>query len=1051
MTREVPPSIVRRLIALAVLFLIYGVSLGAQTQPWPPAQPQPIPNLNQMLTPLPPEGPFGAQLALLNPGLADKPDWFVGYASSTAVSPDNKTLLVLTSGFNRVYPVIPVPSPGYSTADSNEYVFIYDIANQTPVLTKVVQLASSYFGIVWDPASLAKLSNGSTRYTRFYVGGSAYDLVHAISMDPVSMLWSEEAYASTRLVMNHNHLGNGLNVQPNGALAINSVVGVYPCAAGVGISTDGNTLVVANYYNDSVTVFARLPMTAQQPDTWAQLKELDLRPGKAAPAPNAFTGVPGGEYPFWVVVKGKGNTATAYVSSIRDREIDVVSLTAAPAVTARIKVAGQPNKMTLNAAQSLLYVAEDQSDTVDVIDTASNKILETIPVISPFLPAALAQPNHYTYSGANPNSVTLSPDETQLYVTDGNLNSLSVIGLGGANTNDHVIGLIPTGWYPNSVSMIPGGNGVPPYLYVASAKSPTGANPQWCYGGYGPPNSPNCFPANQYVPQLIKATLQSFPVPGPADFPRLTQQVMTNDHFSYVESAGEHSVMDAVRQGIKHVIFILKENRTFDQVLGDLPNKSDGDPRLVEFGADITPNQHALAQTFVTLDRFLASAEVSYDGWLWSTSAQAPDVVEHQYPVAYAYRATSLDADSPRNVNTAIPPVPGKDPAADVQLRQKADPFTSNDPDVLPGTTNPSAPDGPDQNGQKVGGAGYLWDAALLAGLSVGNYGFFVDGTRYNTTDWAIPVLREPFKSSTQVAFPTNVALGPFTDPYFRGFDPSLPDYWRYMEWARDFDAKYKDGRHAGRSFQDLPALTLIRLMHDHTGNFSTAIDGVNTPDLQVADNDYAVGLVVEKIAKSPFANNTLIFIVEDDAQDGGDHYDAHRTTAYVVGPYVKQGAVISTHYNTVNFIRTMEEVLNIPDLKTAKNLPRMLNLNDALAAPMSDIFTTTPGTWSFTAKVPAILYNTSLPLPPQPLGLMVPKPAHDSKYWARVTKGMDFKDADLNDDDDFNHILWKGMMGRKPYPKAPTGLDLRENRDQLLARYQKAMKKNAAQAPNQK
>jgi hypothetical protein len=171
--------------------------------------------------------------------------------------------------------------------------------------------------------------------------------------------------------------------------------------------------------------------------------------------------------------------------------------------------------------------------------------------------------------------------------------------------------------------------------------------------------------------------------------------------------------------------------------------------------------------------------------------------------------------------------------------------------------------------------------------------------------------------------------------------------------------------------------------------------------------------LLVQRIANSIYADNTLIFIVEDDAQDGGDHVDSHRCPAFVIGPYVKQGAVISTPYNTINLLRTMEEVLGLPPM----------NLNDALAAPMADVFNMTdllngkPSPWGFTAAPSAFLYNTQLMLPPKPEGLVVPKPAHDAKYWARVTKGMDFTDADRVDGAAFNRILWKGMMGNKPYP----------------------------------
>jgi DNA-binding beta-propeller fold protein YncE len=336
---------------------------------------------------------------------------------------------------------------------------------------------------------------------------------------------------------------------------------------------------------------------------------------------------------------------------------------------------------------------------------------------------------------------------------------------------------------------------------------------------------------------------------------------------------------------------------------------------------------------------------------------------------------------------------------------------------------------------------GYLWNAALRAHLTVRNYGFFVDGTRYSTALAAIPVARNPFSTGTTVAYPTNVSLTPYTDPFFRGFDNALPDYYRYTEWAREFDANYaKSG---------LPSLSLVRFMHDHTGNYvagpggapPAAIDGVNTPELQVADNDYAVGLLIQKIANSIYANNTLIFIVEDDAQDGGDHVDSHRSVALVAGAYVKQGKVISTPYNTINLIRTMEEVLGLPPM----------NLNDALAAPMADIFNTTPTPWRFTATPSALLYNTQLLLPPKAAGLIVPKPAHNAKYWARVTKGMDFTDADRVDPAAFNRILWKGMMRNKPYPLASAGMGLRQNREEgeereeHLARDRRALKQKAA------
>jgi hypothetical protein len=521
---------------------------------------------------------------------------------------------------------------------------------------------------------------------------------------------------------------------------------------------------------------------------------------------------------------------------------------------------------------------------------------------------------------------------------------------------------------------------------------------------------------------LVKAGLQIFPRPTAAQLGTLTQQVATNDRFSYTESDQDKAVMAAVRQGIQHVIFILKENRTYDQVLGDLPI-GNGDPGLAMFGQAVTPNLHNLALQFVTLDNFMDTAEVSYDGWLWSTSAQAPDVVQKEWPVAYAYRALGVEAEGlNRNVNVSIPTVAG---------RIAADPFTSPDPDVLPGPANIAAPDGPNNELN----TGYLWNSALRANLTVRNYGFFIDGTLYSTTTNAIPVLRNPFSTGTIVAHPTNVALTPFTDPYFRGFDNSLPDYWRYTEWARDFDANERRARPTVGGPQipaGLASLSLVRFMHDHTGNFDVAIDGVNTPELMVADNDYAVGLLIEKIANSKYADNTLIFVVEDDAQDGGDHVDSHRTTAYVAGAYVRN-ALVSTAYNTIDFVRTMEEVLGL----------QPMNLNDAVANPMTDVFNTVPNReWTFTAAPASILYCTNLPLPQpaQPCN----NPTPDAKYWARVTKGMDFTDADRVDGGVFNRILWKGLMGDRPYPAAPTGKDLRQNREKLLADYHRSLAQGA-------
>jgi hypothetical protein len=362
-----------------------------------------------------------------------------------------------------------------------------------------------------------------------------------------------------------------------------------------------------------------------------------------------------------------------------------------------------------------------------------------------------------------------------------------------------------------------------------------------------------------------------------------------------------------------------------------------------------------------------------------------------------------------------------------------------DDPDFLPGTNNAGGPDGP--NGQPE--AGFLWDAALRAGLTVRSYGFFIDEVRYQLASFGppisyfqLPVLRFPYAPSqwgqnypqTQVAYSTSPSLQQYTDPYYRGFDQNMADYYLYQEWSRDVDAN------------GLANLVLLRLPHDHTGSFSTAIDGVNTPELQTADNDYAVGLVVQKIVNSAlYKNNTLIFVIEDDSQDGADHVDSHRSIALVVGPYVKKGSVVSTPYNTISMYRTIEDILGIAHS----------NLNDALAAPMTNVFDLTQTSWTFKASPSTYLYNTQLmDFPPLQAGLRIPRPTHAAAYWAKVTAGMDFSEEDRIDFARYNHILWEGLMGAKPYPSGPTGVDLRANRQELLRHYRADLYKNIYPAP---
>ncbi len=488
--------------------------------------------------------------------------------------------------------------------------------------------------------------------------------------------------------------------------------------------------------------------------------------------------------------------------------------------------------------------------------------------------------------------------------------------------------------------------------------------------------------------QLNKASLVSLPVPAPGDLPLLTNQVASNNRYNIAADPTDTAVMGALRNQIKHVVYIVKENRTYDGVLGDLTNGANGDPTLAVFGRRVTPSEHRIAGNFVTLDNFFTSGDVSLDGWSWSTQGRTTDSVAKNMPVNYAGRGLSYDTEGQnRNIAIGNPTVAARE-AALPGYTAFTTTLKGGASNVLPGVANVGAIDGP--GGNKVQG-GYIWDSALRAGLTVRNYGFLLDLTRYNAPGTPIfvpPTLRTPSATGTQVAFPNNPELIPLTDLFFRGFDTAFPDVWRVEEWQREFNQYVANG--------NLPNLTLLRLMHDHTGTFSAATGGFTTPELQVADNDLAVGRVVEAISQSPYAASTLVFIVEDDSQDGPDHIDAHRSTTFVVGPYVKQGAVVSTRYNTVSVLRTMEDVLGIDHL----------NLNDAYQRPMTDVFDLNQSGWSFSSVASPLLRTTQVAIP----GIATQfaegpamKPTHDAAYWDHATRGFDFTSEDRVPADLFN------------------------------------------------
>ncbi|RFS65729.1 phosphoesterase, partial [Burkholderia pseudomallei] len=560
-----------------------------------------------------------------------------------------------------------------------------------------------------------------------------------------------------------------------------------------------------------------------------------------------------------------------------------------------------------------------------------------------------------------------------------------------AGASPAVTGLIPTGWYPSDVAL-----GATNAMYVVYTKNMPGPNPGNCKdSGRTVPcpvkNTPVKLVENQYIEQLSKGGLMWMPAPGSKTLDLLTTQVANNNSFNAALTPNDIATMAALRKKIKHVIYIVKENRTYDQILGDI-GRGNSDPSLAEFPDATTPSMHALAKTFVTLDNFYDSGDVSGDGWPWSTGARESDAGAKMLPVNYANsparagaRGGSYDWEGAnRNVNVGLTGA----------QRAAANPSLPSDPDLLPGNADVSAPDGPSDAVQQ----GYIWNAALRAGLTVRNYGFFADLARYSGPG-AIAPDRTPFVDHAVQTYATSPALVDRTDPYFRGYDNAYPDFYRELEWEREFNGFVANGQ--------MPSLTLLRLPHDHTGSYSSALDGVNTPEIQMADNDYAVGRVAQAVANSPYAADTLIFVVEDDAQDGPDHVDAHRSTAFVIGPYVKQNAVVSTHYTTVNMIRTITEVLGLDHL----------GLFDATQGPMTDVFDLNQSKWSFKAVASGLLANTQLPVPSGDIKTAAFKPTHGMRYWALATRGMDFSVEDRLDAVAYNKLLWKGLMSGRAYP----------------------------------
>jgi len=561
-----------------------------------------------------------------------------------------------------------------------------------------------------------------------------------------------------------------------------------------------------------------------------------------------------------------------------------------------------PNDLCKTKNGKYLFIANSQNNVVSVIDIAKKKIIET-------LDAAL-YPNALT--GATTNSIVLSADEKTLYIANADNNCLAVYDVSEPGKSMSK-GFIPVGWYPTCVRtvgktiLVTNGKG------MSSLPNPEG--PQPIRKNVDAKYKKADTRSEQYIGSLFKGSLSFIEEPGTDQLAVYSKQVYANTPYTKnkeMQTDGEAGNPIPTKVGdpspIKHVFYIIKENRTYDQVLSDMP-QGNGDTSLLLFGKKITPNEHAIAKQFVLLDNFYVDGEVSVDGHNWSMAAYANDFIEKTWPTSYGGRG-NVDYNGKRTIG----------------LPEK----------------------------------GFIWDYAMRAGISIRNYGEFLDddGREY---------LKGFFK---------------YNCPGYAGWDLSIADTTRERVWQNDFDSLL--------SKKAVPQLNIIYLPTDHTEGLRK---GALSPFAFVAGNDLALGLLVEHLSKSTVWSESAVFVLEDDAQNGPDHVDAHRSTAFVAGGYVKRGFVDHTMYSTSGMLRTMELILGLPPMSQY----------DAAATPMWRSFAVTVDTSSFihkAAKVDLAEHNLAI------------------NKLSKQSAAFDFSRPDLAPDMELNEIIWKSIKGEMiPFP----------------------------------
>ena len=666
----------------------------------------------------------------------------------------------------------------------------------------------------------------------------------------------------------------------------------YP--AGIALSPSGRTLYVVENLGDALAV-------------------VDLATGRVVQRLTTE------RYPYGIAVSHDG---TVYVSAWGGATVSVFGPASGDTLTdaGRIRVSRHPSALLLSPDQSRLFVTSASTDRIDIIDTRSRTVAATLtdPPASP------------TREGSTPDGLAMSADGSRLYVAEADNNAIAVFPLGGRATPGGAVpvGRIPVGWYPAAVLATRGdtllaingkGRGTAP-------NAQTGPRP-------GQPTNPQGYTLGQ-----ISGTMTVVPPSALAELPSYTARVA---HLNGWDGPAPPTNPRSLYPPFEHVVYIIKENRTYDQVFGDLP-KGDGDTALVFFPRAVSPNHHALAERFGLWDRFFVSAEVSGDGHNWSTAAYATDYVEKTVPSQYSRRGRTYD-------------------------------FEGTNRDSLP-------PDGDDVAAPS---AGYIWDLAIRKGLVVRDYGEFVVEPRNRPENDTLPV----------PAIPTKASLATRTATAFSGFDLHVRDQRRADAWIAELQQFSQQG--------SMPALEIVHLGNDHTAG---AQPGAPTPRAYVADNDLALGRMIEALSKSPFWRSTVVFVLEDDAQNGADHVDSHRSPFLAISAY-SRGGVIHRFANTTDVLATIEEILGLSALSPY----------DYFGRPLRDAFGTKPDLQPFAAMMPQVDLNERNPT---------------TGAAARESASLDLSDADRADEALFNHILWRVIKG----PGVPEPAPRRASMAQLQA-----------------